>query len=175
MRTCPSRVAQIGVVLAAAAALTLAGCDDPGAAPGGEVVVAGTPSATSSTGSGSLLPDVCGLLSKAEVTALTGGLEILQVDPDGAAPDATVRHCQWQASGARLAIQLSPTTEADFGGDHPNFEPVAGLGDAAHFFSDHLFVRKGSIQVDVYASTAAGGETDRLLATAAATQVLTRL
>ncbi|GAA1749610.1 DUF3558 family protein [Luedemannella helvata] len=162
-----------------AAAFALTGCDDPGATTGTEIVVgspsaAATPPGGSGTGA-SGLPDVCTLLTKEEVTALAGGASVLQVDRDDAAPDATVRYCQWQLSGARLAIQLGPTTEADFGTNHPDSEPVTDLGYDAHFFSNHLFIRKGHIEVDIYATTPAGGDADKLFAKAAATQVLPRL
>jgi hypothetical protein len=120
-------------------------------------------------------PDVCTLLSRAEVTQLTGGKPILSVDPDGLTTSADVRHCQWQLSGARIAVQLSRTTAATFGADHPGSETVADLGDGAHYFSNHLFVRKGTVQVDVYASTAEGVANDKRVAQAAAAMVVARL
>jgi Protein of unknown function (DUF3558) len=132
-----------------------------------------TPSADAS-GSGPL-PDVCTLLSPAEVKALTDGKPILSVDPDGAGPAATVRFCQWQLSGARLAVQLSRTTEDTFLRDHQDGEPVTGLGDAAYFVSNHLLIRTGTIQIDVYASTAEGVTNDKQVAKRAAAKVGARL
>ena len=181
MPICPPRVARIGVVLATAAALALTGCDDPGAAPGTEIVV-GSPSGSAAPSGGggsgtgaSGYPDICTLLTEAEVSTLAGGAQVLQVDRDDAPADATVRYCQWQLSGARLAIQLGPTTETDFGTNHPDSEPVTDLGYDAHFFSNHLFIRKGNTEVDIYATTPAGGNADRLFAKAVATQVLPRV
>jgi hypothetical protein len=133
----------------------------------------GSPANPTATEGG--LPDVCTLLSRAEVTQLTGGKPILSVDPDGLTSAATVRYCQWQLSGARLAVQLSPTTQDTFGQDHPGAEPVANLGDGAQFYSNHLFVRKGTVQIDVYASTAEGVANDKQVAKAAAAMVVARL
>jgi hypothetical protein len=167
------------------ATLALTGCEAAGgvqagasagsASPSGAVssppVATGQPSPSpSATG----LPDVCALLSRAEVSTLTGGKSILSVDPDPG-PSSQVRYCQWQLSGARLAIQLSPTTEARFRQDHPTEARVPGLGDDSFFFSNHLFVRKGTIQVDVYAGTTQGTAADQQLAKAAAALVLPRL
>lgn len=118
---------------------------------------------------------MCTLLSRAEVKALTGGKSLLSVDPDGVKPDATVRHCQWQLSGARVAVQLSYTTDTRFRQDHPGAQPVTGLGDEAHFFSNHLFIREGTIQIDVYAGTTEGTAADRRLAKAAAAMIVPRL
>jgi hypothetical protein len=134
-----------------------------------------TGSAASPTAAARGLPDVCTLLSRAEVTQLAGGKPMLSVDPDGLTPAATVRYCQWQLSGARLGIQLSPTTRATFGQDHSGSEPVANLGDEAHFYSNHLFVRKATVQIDVFASTAEGVANDKRLTKAAAAMVVARL
>ena len=189
----PTRGGLAAATVTAVAALALTGCQvsDPGRASspsaGGtspsvvdntQSVAAGQPTQSRSSGPASTtspLPDVCTLLSRAEVKVLTGGKPILSVDPDGAGADATVRYCQWQLSGARLAVQLSPTTEATFRQDHPGLIPVTGLGDEAHFFSNHLFVRKESVQIDVYASTAEGLAADQRLAKMAAAMIVTRL
>jgi hypothetical protein len=114
------------------------------------------------------------MLSRAEVRGLTGGKPILSVDPDSG-PNSSVRYCQWQLSGARLEIQLSPTTAARFRQDHPNEPVVAGLGDDAFFYSNHLFVRKGTIQIDAYASTAEGPTNDKQVAKAEAAMIVARL
>lgn len=176
-------------VITAAMALTLTGCqatggDQAGAPTATSLPAAGTspptdagrptPSPSSAPSAMDSLPDVCALLSRSEVSTLTGGKSILSVDPD-AGPNASVRYCQWQLSGARLAIQLSPTTEATFRQDQPTAERVVGLGDDSYFLSNHLFVRKGTIQIDVYASTAEGVAADQQLAKAAAAMVVARL
>ena len=85
-----------------------------------------------------------------------------------------VRHCQWQLSGARLGLRVSPTTPQRFRQDHPQEPTVAGLGDA-FCLSNHLFVRNGRLQLDVYASTSDGTAADHRLAEAAAAKVLSRL
>jgi hypothetical protein len=114
------------------------------------------------------------MISRAEITGLTGGKPILSVDPD-AGPSSSVRYCQWQLSGARLEVQLSPTTQARFRQDHPGEPTIGGLGDDAFFYSNHLFVRKGTIQIDVYASTAEGPVNDQQVAKALAAIVVARL
>jgi hypothetical protein len=108
------------------------------------------------------------------VSTLTGGKSILSVDPDPG-PNPSVRYCQWQLMGARLAIQLSATTEERFRQDHPTEARVPGLGDDSYFLSNHLFIRKGTIQVDVYAGTTQGTAADQDLAKRAAAMVLGRL
>jgi hypothetical protein len=108
------------------------------------------------------------------VRGLTGGKPILSVDPDPG-PSSSVRYCQWQLSGARLAIQLSSTTAAKFRQDHPTEPAVGGLGDDAFFYSNHLFVREGTIQIDAYASTVEGPTSDQQVAKAAAAMVVARL
>lgn len=179
-------------LLAVAVVVTLGACrtDPPagtGAAAGPRSVAATTDPAEGSAASapaaepataapaGRRLPDVCTLLTRAEVTRLTDGKPILAIDPDGLTDTATVRYCQWQLSGARIAVQLAPTTATTFGQDRAGSEPITGLGDDAHFFANHLFVRKETIQVDVYASTAEGVTNDKRVAKSAAAMVVARL
>jgi hypothetical protein len=172
----------------AIAAFALAGCQATGNTPAGTAAGSTSPSASSSppatsaqpsespsdTSAAVALPDVCAMFSRAEVSDLTGGKSILSVDPD-AGPGSPVRYCQWQLSGARLGVQLSATTAAQFRQDHPTEPAIGGLGDDAFFFSNHLFVREGAIQIDVYASTAEGPANDQRLAKAVAAIVVTRL
>jgi hypothetical protein len=170
-------------LLAVAVVVTLGACRTD--RPAGTGAAAGPRSAATTTDpverpassapAGRLLPDVCTLLTRAEVTRLTDGKPILSIDPDGLTEAATVRYCQWQLSGARIAVQLAPTTATTFGQDRAGSEPVAGLGDDAHFFANHLFVRKETIQVDVYASTAEGVTNDKRVARSAAAMVVARL
>lgn len=126
------------------------------------------------TATAATLPDVCAMLSRAEVRGLTGGKPILSVDPDPG-PSSSARYCQWQLSGARLAIELSPTTATMFRQDHPTEPVVGGLGDDAFFYSNHLYVRKGTIQIDAYASTAEGPTNDQRVAKAEAAMIAARL
>jgi hypothetical protein len=138
----------------------------------------GKPSAKSSAskkaGTNGALPDVCTLLTRAEVSAMAGGKQVAQVDPDGAKPGDTVRHCQWQMSGARLAIFLSPTTAAEFTQAHGKSEAVPGVGDAAYMSSGHLYVRHGNILIDVYATSGSEAAGEKL-AKSAALKVIERL
>jgi hypothetical protein len=65
--------------------------------------------------------------------------------------------------------------------DEPNSTPKPpvrardGLGDDAFFYSNHLFVLTGTIQIDVYASTVKGPANDTRVAKALAGMVLARL
>jgi len=114
------------------------------------------------------------MISRTEVTTLTDGKPILSVDPDPG-PGSPVRYCQWQLSGARLGVQLASTTPTQFRQDHPTEPAIGGLGDDAFFYSNHLFVRKRAVQIDVYASTVEGPANDRLVAKALAAIVVARL
>jgi hypothetical protein len=182
------------VAVAAAGLIALSGCKigggkdatsgTPTTAPTAEATAqasanpSGKPSAKSSAskkpGGNGALPDVCTLLTRAEVSALAGGKQVVQVDPDGAKPGDTVRHCQWQMSGARLAIFLSPTTPAEFTQAHGKTQAVPGVGDAAYLSSGHLYVRHGNILIDVYATSGSDAAGEKL-AKSAALKVIDRL
>jgi hypothetical protein len=74
------------------------------------------------------------------------------------------------------AVQLSPTTTpTQFRQDHPSEPTICGLGDDAFFYSNHLFVRKGMIQIDVQTSTVEGPANDKRVAKALAGKVVARL
>jgi hypothetical protein len=179
-------------------ALTLAGCDLPGASgkPAGAAPAASAapsapaPDTSASTGPSKPagagpstsaparkggLPDPCGLLSRAEVSALTGGKQITQVDHDK--PTDETRFCQWQLSGARLAVFLTGTTKERFAQQKTaQTRPVPGLGDDAFTLAGHLFVRHGNLQVDVYASNGNDtGAQNLQLEKAAVEKILPRL
>src|SRR2546430_10351540 len=153
--------------LAVVMVLMLSGCqvaggNQAGASPGtGGPSVAVTSPATDSgpatpsppshtTPSPASLPDVCALLSRSEVSTLTGGKSILSVDPD-LGPNASVRYCQWQLAGARLAIQLSPTTGEAVRQDPPAQPQGPRLGDDAYFLSHPLVIRKARNPRGLYA------------------------
>jgi hypothetical protein len=138
----------------------------------------GTPKPSASASKkpgGNPLPDVCTLLTRAEVSAMAGGKQVVQVDPDDADATDTTRFCQWQLAGARLAVFLSPTTAAEFSQAHAKSRKVSGLGDAAYFTSGHLYVRHGTIQVDVYATNGSDDDAGETMAKAAAAKVIERL
>ena len=130
-------------------------------------------SASKKSGTNALV-DPCTLLSKAEVSALAGGKSVVQVDPDGADETDTTRFCQWQLSGARLAIFLSPTTASEFSQAKGDSRAVDGVGDAAFMASGHLYVRSGNLQIDVYASNGNDAASEKM-AKSTALKVLPRL
>jgi Protein of unknown function (DUF3558) len=184
-RSHPWRRGARATALAGAVAVALSGCAAFGADRRPDVVTptaattptAGSSAATSGFGSGAddgALPEPCTVLTRAEVTDLTGRA-ITQIDEDDADPAEPTRYCQWQQDGGQLALVLSRTTETDFRAQIADGQPVDGVGDEAFQQAGHLYVRSGTIQVDVYVH---GGDTeDRNLtdATAVAKVVLSKL
>jgi len=108
------------------------------------------------------IPDVCTLLTPAQVTTLTARA-ITQIDADGGTTGDPSRYCQWQLEGGQLAVFLSRTTTSEFGVKVADAETVDGVGEDAYLLSGHLFVLYGTVQVDVYAR---GGEDPENLAVA---------
>lgn len=137
----------VGMVAAGLVLMAGGGCGSAGPAASAPEVAA-TGQARSGfgplRGSGDL-PDPCTLLSRDEVTALTGR-EIIQVDQDDAAGEAA-RYCQWQQPGGQLDVFLSRTTAEDFRVVTAQGEPV---GEDAFWCSGHLYVLHGTVQIDVY-------------------------
>ncbi|GAB2617780.1 hypothetical protein Aab01nite_31280 [Paractinoplanes abujensis] len=108
------------------------------------------------------IPDVCRLLSKQEVTSLTGRT-ITQIDEDGAEPGDATRFCQWQQESGQLAVFLSRTTASDFDVMIAEATPVDGVGEDAFLLSGHLYVLYGTVQLDIYSR---GGSDEQNLAEA---------
>jgi len=181
------------VAIAAAGLIALGGCKigggkdaasgntpatpsaSPSASASGKSGSTASPKASTSKKSGSnAMPDVCALLTRAEVSALAGGKQVVQVDPDNAKPTDTTRFCQWQLSGARLAVFLSPTTASEFTQEHGTHRKVTNLGDDAAFFSGHLYVRSGNIVIDVYASNGSDDASEKM-AKSTAVKLLDRI
>jgi hypothetical protein len=96
------------------------------------------------------IPDVCALLSDAEVESLTGR-DITQIDKDGGQPGDISRYCQWQLSAGQLAVFLSRTTAEEFARKNTDADPVPGVGQDAYLLAGHLMVLYGTVHVDVYA------------------------
>lgn len=181
---------RIAVVAAAACGLfALSGCqflekDEPAAAPtpASSTTAKPTPSASKSAGkaagnntkSGDL-PDVCKLLSKAEVTTIAGGKQVTQVDEDGQSAGSTTRYCQWQLSGGQLAVFLQKTSSSDFKTEHGQQQKVTGVGDEAHFADGHLYVLHDGIQIDSYARVSGNEGASLQMAKNAALKVIERL
>ena len=113
------------------------------------------PSPTSDSGLGTSvkdsgdIPDPCTLLTKKQVSDLTGR-EITQVDQDGQQSGNDTRFCQWQQAGGQVALFLSRTTEADFQLRVAEAKPVDGVGQDAFELSGHLYVLYGTVSIDVY-------------------------
>ena len=106
------------------------------------------------------IPDVCTLLSDAEVESLTGR-DIVQIDKDGAQPGDISRYCQWQVYGGQLVVFLSRTTAEEFARKNTDAEPVPGVGQDAYLLAGHLMVLYGTVHVDVYAR--GGSEAENLV------------
>ena len=187
------------IVLAAAAlgALCLAGCDKeagttaakPSAAAQAPSSAAASPAA-SPAGSGggkspsakasaagsrkaSALPDICKLMSKAEVGVLTGEQVTLMSDDGGAASGA--RYCQWQLSQGQLTIAVNLESRENFDVRNKQAVPVVGVGAAAYSLSGHLYVWEDGRDVDVYVSSESSDAANLAVARRAAAQLLPRL
>nr|BFE68970.1 hypothetical protein GCM10020092_022710 [Actinoplanes digitatis] len=76
------------------------------------------------------IPDPCTLLSRTEVTRLTGR-DISQIDEDGLPDGDENRYCQWQQPGGQLAVFLGRTTADDFKIKIADATPVDGVGEDA--------------------------------------------
>jgi hypothetical protein len=187
------------VAVAAAAGLALGGCkiqvgeDSPtaggsptpvaiaspspshsGAAQGsGGGKASGSPRASRSGSGNGNPPDACTLLSRAEVSSLTGGKSIAQVDTNS--PGDTERYCQWQLSGARVLVALQPSTRAQFDTTSPEAKTVDGVGGPAYTLSGHLFVYVSGLSVDIYTSSGTDAAGELRLQKQIAAKVLPRL
>ncbi|GAB7042814.1 MULTISPECIES: DUF3558 family protein [Catenuloplanes] len=122
---------------------------------------------------GATIGDPCDLLTRIEVIALTGR-QVSQIDKDGEDETAAARFCQWQLADGQLAVFLSHTTKTEFARQATTGTPVPGLGDDAFVQSGHLYVRTGTLLLDVYAR---GGEDAANLKVAkqVATKILPKL
>ncbi|MEV6930583.1 DUF3558 family protein [Dactylosporangium sp. NPDC051485] len=119
------------------------------------------------------LPDICRLLTKAEVTGLTGEQVTLMTDDGGSSP--TSRYCQWQLSRGQLTITVSLETRENFDIRDRQATPVAGVGAAAYSLSGHLFIWEDGRNVDVYASPKSSDAANLAVERRAAAEVLPRL
>jgi hypothetical protein len=156
------------LAVASTAVAALSGCGLFGSGSGAPAAAAGdlpTPSASAVSGLGSArstdepttesttesdLPDPCTLLSRSEVTDLTGR-EITEMDRDDAKPGDAARYCQWQQDGGQVALFLARTTEEEFHATIDGAQPVDGIdGHDAFTLAGHLYVLDSGRQVDVY-------------------------
>ena len=123
------------------------------------VLITGASSGFGSVKDSGDIPDPCTLLSRDEVTDLTGRA-ITQLDQDDAAAGSATRFCQWQQDSGQLAVFLSRTTEDDFKIAIDGAVPVDGVGQDAFQLAGHLYVLYGTVQIDVYSR---GGTDDQNL------------
>jgi len=140
-------------------ALSLAGCgvlngagDTP--TPGGAATTGGAASAPAATKSAGpvALPDICTLLTKAEVNSLTGKKVTLMSNEGGNSSGA--RYCQWQLSAGQLDVTVNVETRQQFDVQNKEAEQVDGIGEAAYSLAGHLYVYAAGKVVDVYATSA---------------------
>ncbi|GAA3456131.1 hypothetical protein [Dactylosporangium matsuzakiense] len=186
------------LVLAAAAlgALSLAACNDDKATTAGQPAASPAPSAATSAaassapsasakGSGSpkpsssakaaagAVPDICKIVSKAEINMLTGEQVTLMTDDGGATPAS--RYCQWQLSQGQVTIAVSLETRENFDVRNKQATAVPGIGTTAYSLAGHLYVWQGGRDVDVYVSSESSDAANLSVAKRAAQQLLPRL
>jgi hypothetical protein len=152
-------------------ALSLAGCgvlkgaDDtptPGTATTGSATTTGA-AASAPAGKKSpaavALPDICTLLTKAEVNSLTGQKVTLMGNEGGNSPGA--RYCQWQLSSGQLTVTVNVETRQQFDVQNKDADQVDGIGESAYSLAGHLYVYAAGKVVDAYA-TSAGNDAGNL-------------
>ncbi|WP_433060352.1 hypothetical protein [Dactylosporangium sp. CS-033363] len=185
------------LVLAAAAAgaLALAACNDGSATtaakPSAEASAAAPASAAASAKpsaktSGSAkasssakaatatsVPDICKLMSKAEIGTLTGESVTLMTDDGGSSP--TSRYCQWQLSQGQVTIGVTLETRGNFDVRNKQATPVMGVGTTAYSLSGHLYVWENGHDIDVYVSSESSDSANLSVARRAALQFIPRL
>ncbi|MDG6107182.1 DUF3558 family protein [Dactylosporangium aurantiacum] len=155
-------------------ALSLAGCGvlggagntpTPAATTGAAAAKSGAPAATKSapaptkSAAPAGLPDICTLLTRSEVTGLTGQKVTLMTNEGGDTGGA--RYCQWQLTSGQLDVTVNVETRQQFDVQNKEAQQVAGIGEAAYSLAGHLYVYAGGKVVDVYA-TSAGNDAGNL-------------
>ncbi|MFI5912552.1 hypothetical protein [Dactylosporangium sp. NPDC051541] len=184
------------LVLAAAAlgALSLAACNDGKATTASQPPASAAPSASTATssappvtakGSGSpkpsssakaaaaSVPDICKIMSKAEINSLTGEQVTLMSDDGGSS--TTTRYCQWQLSQGQVTITVNLETRENFDVRNKQAVPVVGVGTTAYSLAGHLYVWQNGYDVDVYVSSESSDSANLSVARRAAQQLLPRL
>jgi hypothetical protein len=174
---------RIPLALLAAGALVLTGCgakkneDQPVAAPPvaapATSAAASADSSPSSATSNSALPDICTLITKAEVTELTGESVTLMTDEGGKSENT--RYCQWQLSVGQVTIMVSVDTRDDFDVRNKQAKSVAGVGEAAYSLAGHLYVFENGRTTDVYVSSESSDAANLAVEKKAADKILTKL
>ncbi|MEV4517649.1 DUF3558 family protein [Dactylosporangium sp. NPDC049525] len=98
------------------------------------------------------LPDICTLLTKAEVNSLTGQKVTLMSNEGGNSSGA--RYCQWQLSSGQLDVTVDVETRQQFDVQNKEAVQIAGIGESAYSLAGHLYVYAAGKVVDVYATSA---------------------
>jgi hypothetical protein len=180
------RLATVAAV-AAAGALALSACGGTDKTPTGGNVAAPTAAASSAAttpgdaaqptpstaDSASALPDICKLLTKAEVTDLTGEQVTIMTDEGGNSPNA--RYCQWQLSAGQLTVTVNNEDRQSFDVRNQQSKSVDGIGETAYSLAGHLYVYDAGRTVDVYVSSEGSASANLTVEKKTATQVLPRL
>ncbi|MEV4137777.1 DUF3558 family protein [Dactylosporangium sp. NPDC049742] len=143
-------------------AATLTGCgvldkatDTPTPTGGAAAAASSVPTPTSTPTKSAAavnLPDICTLLTKADVNRLTGQRVTLMTNEGGATSGA--RYCQWQLSSGQLDVTVNIETRDQFDVQNKDAKQVDGIGEAAYSLAGHLYVYAGGKVVDVYATSA---------------------
>jgi hypothetical protein len=96
------------------------------------------------------LPDVCTLLTDAEVSTLTGR-KILTETPAHGADALTSKSCEWiKANGGPvLLVTVETVTKDDFDSRAPSYEKVDGIGERAYLNNWILTVLHGRVEIVV--------------------------
>jgi hypothetical protein len=140
-------------------ALSLAGCsvlngagDTPTPAPAATTGGAASKPAPTKSAGPVTLPDICTLLTKAEVASLTGQKVTLMSNEGGNSSGA--RYCQWQLSAGQLDVTVSVETRQQFDVQNKDATKVTGIGESAYSLAGHLYVYAAGKVTDVYATSA---------------------
>jgi hypothetical protein len=150
-------------ILAAAlltGSLTLSGCgvlgsttsDSPTAAGPAATATSASAAASKKAGGAGTLPDICTLLTKADVTGLTGQKVTLMSNEGG--NTAGARYCQWQLTNGQLTVTVDVETRQQFDVQNKEAKQVDGIGETAYSLAGHLYVYAAGKAVDVYATSA---------------------
>ena len=182
-RILPLAVAALGVLAMTACSQLGAKTEaKPSAAPAASASAAANPSAKASAKtsasagkSGSTaIPDICKLLTKAEVAQLTGEQTTLMTD-DGGGAGAPTKYCQWQLSQGQLDIAISLEDREGFDVRNKESKPVPGVGTTAYSLAGHLYIWEDGRAIDVYVTSESSDQGNLSVARRVAMQVLPKI
>jgi hypothetical protein len=157
----------------------------PSSAPAASAVASGSakasakasakPSASAKASGSAGIPDICKLLTKAEVAQLTGEQTTLMTDDGSPAGSTSTKYCQWQLSQGQLTITISLEDREGFDVRNKESKPVPGVGTTAYSLAGHLYVWEDGKDIDVYVSSESSDQGNLSVARRVALQVLPRL